>query len=157
MTAPAAVKLPRSPGAFLAKVESAPARAAKDAQEKIAELIRSRGSQLHSPLLSALAGRIAQQSMTGEDVFAKVKVLIQELIERLLQEASNEAGHKGWCDKSLADARQKRENAAEQVTELNGNMAELEATRDALQMELEELEKQIAELIVKRTEAEDLR
>jgi hypothetical protein len=145
--------------AFLAKVSVAAIHGSgRGDVQTVEELIRSSGTQLHSALLTALAGRIAQEGQAkGTDVFAKVKVLIQELIERLLTEATNEAGHKGWCDKSLADARQKRDNAAEQVEGLNGNMAELEATRDTLQVDLKELEKNIDELIAKRTDAEQLR
>jgi len=56
-----------------------------DGRDAIAEVLKISGANLKSTLLTALASRIAA------DPFAKVKQLIQELIERLLQEASNEA------------------------------------------------------------------
>merc|ERR1719499_2845656 len=80
----------------------------------VVALLRQQGSKLKSTLLTALAGKIAA------DPFAKVKQLIQELIERLLTEAANEANQKGWCDKATKDAEQKREYAAEEIEELNG-------------------------------------
>merc|ERR1719201_1732614 len=71
------------------------------AQQAVADLLGAQGKKIKSTLLVRLASQIAS------DPFAKVKKLIQELIERLLQEAANEANQKGWCDKATADAEQK--------------------------------------------------
>jgi len=93
-------------------------------------------------------------SQISVDHFAKIKKLISELIERLLQEAANEANQKGWCDKSMADAKQKRSYASEKIKTLNGKMSELEATRNKLAEELSILEKEIAELEAAQEKAE---
>jgi len=106
----------------------------------VAELLKNNGVRLKSTLLTALASRIAA------DPLAKVKTLIQELIERLMQEAGNEANQKGWCDKATADATQKRDYAAEDIRSLNGDMANLEAVRDKLTEELVELERNIKDI-----------
>merc|ERR1719327_571708 len=63
-------------------------------RQMIISLLKGKGQELKSTLLTSLASRIAA------DPFAKIKKLIQELIERLLQEAANEANQKGWCDKA---------------------------------------------------------
>merc|ERR1711972_1097909 len=111
-----------------------------------AALLRRKGDALHSAVLASLAGTLSK------DPFAKVKTLIQELIERLMQEAANEADHKGWCDKALTDAKQKRDYAAREIRELNGQMADLESVRDklteettTLQTEMDELDKEYNE------------
>merc|ERR1719183_552491 len=104
--------------------------------------------QLKSTLLTALASRIAA------DPFAKIKKLIQELIERLLTEAANEANQKGWCDKATADATQKRTYAADEIEGLNAKMAKLAALSDKLGEELKTLNKEIKELNDSRAEAE---
>jgi len=96
----------------------------------VVNLLRNKAVQLKSTLLTSLASQIAA------DPFAKIKKLVQELIERLLQEAANEANQKGWCDKASADAKQKRDNSATKVKELNAEMAELEALRDKLTREI---------------------
>jgi len=83
--------------------------------------------------------------------------LIQEVIERLLKEAGSEANQKGFCDKALGDARQKRDNAASEVEELNGEMAELESIRDKLANELDALAEEIVGLNKAQTEAKDQR
>merc|ERR1719399_1878723 len=114
-------------------------------------LLRTKGSQIKSTLLTELASQISA------DPFAKVKKLIQELIERLLQEAANEANQKGWCDKALSDAEQKRDYAAAEIAELNAEMAKLEAVRDKLIAELKVLAEEIAELKAARKKAEKLR
>jgi len=114
----------------------------------VVALLRQQGSKLKSTLLTALAGKIAA------DPFAKVKQLIQELIERLLTEAANEANQKGWCDKATKDAEQKRDYAAEEIATLNSEMAELEALIDKLTVELADLAKAIKELEDAREKAE---
>jgi len=109
-------------------------------RDVIVDLLKSRGAALKSTLLTALASQIAK------DPFAKIKTLIQELIERLLQEANNESNQKGWCDKATADATQKRDYAAEEVRSLNSEMAKLEAVRDQLKEELDVLAKEIKDI-----------
>merc|ERR1719401_1833940 len=96
------------------------------AKEAVIDVLRTEGNKMKSMLLLRLASQIAA------DPFAKVKKLIQELIERLLTEAASEANQKGWCDKAQADAKQKRDYASEEVEILNGEMAELEARRNKL-------------------------
>merc|ERR1719469_384629 len=116
-------------------------------RDVVVRLLRAQGKELRSTLLTALASKIAG------DPFAKVKSLIQELIERLLQEAANEATQKGWCDKATADAKQKRDFAAEEIASLNAEMEKLEADRDRLSEELLKLGEDISELTTARSNA----
>merc|ERR1711904_174233 len=99
---------------------------AADGRQAVMALLRKEGMALHSTMLTALASQIAA------DPFAKIKKLIQELIERMLQESANEANQKGWCDKALGDAEQKRDYTTEKLAALNAEMAKLEARRDEL-------------------------
>merc|ERR1719454_1424615 len=114
----------------------------------IVSLLKGKGQQLHSTLLMSLATRIAA------DPFAKIKKLIQELIERLLTEAANEANQKGWCDKAMADAKQKRTYAADEIEDLNAKLAKLEALSDKLGEEIAVLNEDIQKLEASRAEAE---
>merc|ERR1719409_1709748 len=120
--------------------ESTPAESADAGRQAVMMLLRKQGVALHSSMLTSLASQIAS------DPFAKIKKLIQELIERLLQEAANEGNQKGFCDKALGDAEQKRDMNAEKLEALNAEMAELEARRDTLEEELATLTTEIAEL-----------
>ena len=46
---------------------------------------------------------------SGEDPFAKIKGLIQEMIEKLEADAAKEAGHKAFCDKEMSETKAKKE------------------------------------------------
>jgi uncharacterized coiled-coil DUF342 family protein len=121
------------------------------AKQMVMSLLHNKGMQLKSTLLLSLATQI------GADPFAKIKKLIQELIERLLTEAANEANQKGWCDKALADAKQKRDMSSDKAAELNAQMAKLEATRDKLAEELGVLATEIKELTEAQAKAGKMR
>jgi len=135
----------------LRAVRAEPHKVGGDGRQLVMDLLSSQGTKLKSTLLTSLASQIKA------DPLGKVKKLIQELIERLLTEAANEANQKGWCDKAMADAKQKRDFAAEEIADLNGQMAEGEATRDSLVEDLAVLAKEIGELQAKQKEAEDMR
>merc|ERR1719311_1218079 len=120
-------------------------------RQLIISLLNNKGKELKSTLLSSLATKIAA------DPFAKIKKLIQELIERLLTEAANEANQKGWCDKATADATQKRSYAADKIEDLNAKMAKLAALSDKLEEELKTLNEEIKELQDAQADAEKAR
>lgn len=111
-----------------------------DGRQAVMMLLKKQGMTLHSAMLENLATQIAK------DPFAKITKLIQELIQRLLTEAANESSQKGWCDKSIGDAEQKRDMTTEKLAGLNAEMAEQEARRDELNEELTTLGKEIKAL-----------
>merc|ERR1719515_675607 len=108
-------------------------------RDMIVSMLKGKGQQLKSTLLASLATRIAG------DPLAKVKKLIQELIERLLTEAAN---------KATADATQKRTNAADAIEGLNAKMAKQEALSAKLAEELATLAKEIKALNKAKADAE---
>merc|ERR1719443_452313 len=69
-----------------------------------------------------------------EDPFRKVKKMIKDLITKLMEEAAEEADHKGWCDTELSTNEQTRkektamvETLMEEIAELTKAIAELDA------------------------------
>merc|ERR1719393_1242150 len=64
-------------------------------KEKVIKSLVASGNKLGSAVLASLAMRVSA------DPFIKVKKLIQDLIERLVTEAAEEATKKGWCDTEL--------------------------------------------------------
>merc|ERR1712085_91578 len=70
-------------------------------EERAAEFLRRAAGKLNSRVLSAVAGRVS------DDPFAKVKKMLKDLLVRLMEEANEEAEHKGWCDTELSTNEQK--------------------------------------------------
>jgi hypothetical protein len=139
----------KAPVAFLQRLVQR--HSPDDGRQAVINMLKTSGLKMHSTLLTSLASEISA------DPFAKIKVLIQELIQRLLTEAANEGNQKGWCDKAMADATQKRDYSADKIEELNGEMASLEALRNKLTEEITVLNEESADLDAKRKEATEMR
>jgi hypothetical protein len=120
-------------------------------QEKVAAFLRSRSEQLNSRMLSALAVRVA------DDPFAKVKKMIKDLIVRLMEEANEEAEHKGWCDTELSTNEQTRKEKTQAVETLHAEIDELEASVAKLTEEISGLTAAVAQLDADMAEATQLR
>merc|ERR1719217_2011553 len=74
---------------------------------------------LHSAALAQLANRMTAAARmgaaAGEDPFAKVKGLINDMIAQLLKEAEEEAGHKAYCDKEMTETKAKKEELTDEI------------------------------------------
>jgi len=109
-------------------------------RSKAVALLRAKAQKLHKVWLLHVAERVA------EDPFAKVKTLIQELIERLLKEAEQEANHKGWCDREIALAEQSRDQSADDIKALNEQLEMSEPRRAKLSQRIKELDAELVTL-----------
>jgi len=121
------------------------------AQANAAAFLRRRASELQSRVLSALAER------ASADPFVKVKKMIKDLIVRLMEEANEEAEHKGWCDTELSTNEQTRKEKTEAVETLHAEIDMLEASIAKLTEDIAELTKAVAELDAAMSEATKLR
>jgi chromosome segregation ATPase len=102
--------------------------------------LHSEGRRLGSATLSTLAIKAAA------DPFKKVKKLIKDLITKLLEEANEEATHKGWCDVELETNKQTRNEKSELVITLHAEIDELSASITKLGEEITELTQAVAEI-----------
>merc|ERR1719217_95869 len=107
-------------------------------QTRVAEFLQNRAKQLNSRVLSALAVRVSA------DPFKKVKKMIKDLITRLLEEANEEATHKGWCDTELGTNAQTRKEKTEKVETLHAEIDELTSSIAFLTEEITTLTEQVA-------------
>merc|ERR1719386_366139 len=79
----------------------------------------------------------------GPDPFKKVKALIQSLIEKLLQQMAEEAGHKGFCDTEMGKAKTSRNFEHERTQKLSAELSKLEVFKEQLTEEIETLTKEL--------------
>merc|ERR1719181_1303437 len=78
--------------------------------------------------------------------FGKVKKMIKDLIVKLMEEATEEAEHKGWCDTELTTNKQTRDKKTAEVNELNSDIEDLTATIQELTQDVADLTKAVKEL-----------
>jgi hypothetical protein len=102
-------------------------------------------------VLSALSVRVA------EDPFVKVKKMIKDLIVRLMEEANEEAEHKGWCDTELSTNEQTRKEKTSAVETLHAEIDELTASIAKGTQEITDLTAEIADLDKAVAEATEIR
>merc|ERR1712217_859201 len=125
--------------------------AAKEPQQRAADFLRDRASVLNSRVLSALSVRVA------DDPFTKVKKMIKDLIVRLMEEANDEAEHKGWCDTELSTNEQTRKEKTEAVETLHAEIDQLEASIAKLTADIQELTEAVAALDAAMAKATTIR
>jgi hypothetical protein len=112
-----------------------------------------KAERLHSRLLSTLA------LSAREDPFAKVKKMITDMITRLMQQANEEAQHKGWCDTELTENEQTRTSRKSQVELLsseieqkNSHVMKLSSEITKLSQDLSDMASQLATMQTTRQE-----
>merc|ERR1712151_434436 len=108
-------------------------------------------NRLHSTVLSAIAVR------ANADPFSKVKKMIKDLIMGLMEEANEEAEHKGWCDTELSTNEQTRKEKTEAVETLHAEIDELEASIAKLTEDIADLTKAVADLNAAMAKATEIR
>jgi chromosome segregation ATPase len=104
------------------------------------DVLMTAAKKLHAPELSALAMQMRA------DPFAKIKKLIQGLIERLVKEAAEEATQKGFCDTEMGKARHSRDQSVGKVEETSSAIKQGEASRKKLTMKIERLGQEVSDL-----------
>jgi len=122
------------------KVQDVSVASLEARKQKALEIIASEGRRIGSAILMSTALKL------GPDPFKKVKVLIQALIERILQEMADEAGHKGFCDTELGKARTSRDFEHEKTQKLSAKLQKLEVDKATFEENIVTLTAELADL-----------
>mmetsp|Transcript_154727 Transcript_154727/g.273307 ORF Transcript_154727/g.273307 Transcript_154727/m.273307 type:complete len:678 (-) Transcript_154727:50-2083(-) len=122
-----------------------------ESQTRAVVYLQQQAKLLNSRLLSTVSAHVA------DDPFVKVKKMIKDLIIRLMEEANEEAEHKGWCDTEMTTNEQTRKEKTASVAALSAEIDILEASIAELSESITELTKAVAELEAKMSEATTLR
>merc|ERR1719393_1151226 len=122
---------------------------------EVVTLVKKLAKQHHSAALAQLASRIkaVMSYGGGDDVFAKVKSLISDMIAKLEKEAEAEATEKAYCDEEMSKTEAKKGELEGVITELTSKIdlnsaksAELKGEVKTLQAELATLAKEQASM-----------
>merc|ERR1712060_390506 len=120
-------------------------------RSNLVSYLSEQGKKLNSRVLMALAQRVQ------DDPFRKVKKMIKDLIVRLMEEANEEAEHKGWCDTELSTNEQTKKEKTEAVETLHAEIDQLEASIAKLTEDIAELTEAVAALDAAMAKATKLR
>jgi len=130
-----------------------------DDVSEVARMIRHLGRQQKDFALGLLSTQIssAAQSSQGADVFAKIKGLIEKMIQRLLDDAKAEAGHKAYCDKEMAETEAKKAEHEEDIEHLSSKIKRGESSKAKLTAEIAELEAELGQIAQSQKEMDSQR
>jgi len=142
-------------GAALNQVSFLQTRSDSAIEESV-RLVRDLAGKHHSNMLTQLAAKMIS-SMHGADQFKKVKGLIRDMIARLEAEAAADAAKKAWCDRNLADSRQKKSEKTNEIAKLTTRIDKNTATSSQLKEEVATLQGQLAKLAQSQAKMDQMR
>merc|ERR1719160_253743 len=95
--------------------------------------------------------------MGEEDVFAKIKGLISDMITKLEEDAKGEADQKAYCDKEMSEASTKKGEKEYAIEKLSTKIDGMTSQSAQLKEEVATLQKELAELASAQSEMDKLR
>merc|ERR1719171_2930764 len=123
--------------------------------------VRDLARKTNSPALTQLASRMSSAMRlgvaAGEDPFAKVKGLIEDMIATLESDAEADASHKAYCDKEIGETTAKKDELQAESDKLSTSIAQKKAASAKLKEEVAALQKELADMASAKAEADKLR
>jgi hypothetical protein len=130
---------------------------AKQVKDRVVGMLQELATKDDSDSISLLAQRVEAASMMGEDPFAKIKGLIQEMIEKLEADAAKEAGHKAFCDKEMSETKAKKEEKESDLGTLSTKIDKATSKIAKLKEEIATLQEELAAIAKAQAEADEIR
>jgi len=125
---------------------------------QVVRFFRELAQQKHFPALAQLSLRMDAAIRASEgDPFAKVKGLIQDMIETLEKEAEADATEKAYCDKELAESNAKKDAKTTEIKKLSTKIDQMTSRSAQLKGEVAELEKGLSALAKAQAEMDKIR
>jgi len=123
----------------------------------VQKLANEDGTEALAQLLVRIKTTMGQAELDGDDPFAKVKGLIQDMIEKLVADAQKEAAHKAFCDEEMSETKAKKEDKEDELDTLSTKIDQATAKIAKLKEEVATLEAELAEIARVQKEADKLR
>jgi len=120
-------------------------------RQRVVQKLKSMSSKFSSYALMEVAGAAAT------DPFAKVKGLIEGMIEKLVTEANEQATQKAFCDEEIGKSNSAKAEKTMTIDQLSSRMDKASATKGLLEQKVKTLEAEIAALDKGTAEATKIR
>merc|ERR1719364_596504 len=131
------------------------------ANAEVVRLVKKLAKEHHSAALAQLASRIGSVlrygAADGDDVFAKVKSLITDMISKLEAEAKSEATEKAYCDEELAKTEAKKSELESDISKLASKIDLAAAKSAGLKEDVKTLQAELATLSKEQAEMDSIR
>jgi DNA repair exonuclease SbcCD ATPase subunit len=126
----------------------------------VTNMVKKLAKRHHSSALSQLASRIGvvmQYGGASQDVFAKVKGLINDMIAKLEKEAEEDAAEKAYCDEEMSKTEAKKTELEDDIEKLSTKIDENAAKSTKLKGEVTELQASLAKMAKEQEEMDTTR
>jgi len=135
------------------------AKSTDDAGAKIVSMLQGLGKSSKDVALSQLALRVkaAVEMQSGQDPFAKVKGMIQEMIDKLVADAAAEASHKAFCDKEMSESKEKIDDHTSTIEKFTTRKDKAVAAIEKLTEEIATLQSELSEMAKQQLAMDQMR
>merc|ERR1719454_2790832 len=139
--------------------QASKAKSTSEAADKVVSMLQTLGKSNKDVALSQLALRVkaAVEMQTGADPFAKVKGMIQEMIDKLVADAAAEASHKAFCDKEMSESKAKIEDHTSTIDKFTTRKDKATAAIEKLREEIATLQGELATIAKQQAEMDKMR
>lgn len=107
-------------------------------QVSVANFLKQRGAHIDSRILALIGAKAANEPLK------KIAKMIKDMVVKLLEQANEDAEHKGFCDSELATNKQTRDDRSEKVELLNSQIETLGADIAQLAEEMVQLTQDVS-------------
>jgi len=132
-------------------------RKTTEVYSNIEKTIKELGRKFNEGSFVQLAGQIRATVSMNDDPFAKVKGLIQDMIQKLITQAEEEASHKAFCDKETSENEAKRDRLQAEDNKLSTRLEKAQAGIANLKQQIADLNKALAEIAQSQKQMDAMR
>jgi len=128
---------------------------------EIVVMLKNLAKKQHSSALAQLSSRVEAVAKyggtAGEDVFAKIKGLITDMIAKLEKEAQDDATEKAFCDEEMAKTEAKKADLESTVDALTSKIDQASATSAKRKSQVKDLQARLASIQKEQADMDSIR
>jgi len=128
-------------------------------RQEVVTVVSNLAKTHHSAALAQLASRMSAviKYGGGDDVFAKIKGMVGDMIAKLEKEAEEDATEKAYCDEEMAKTEAKKADLEGDLSKVTAKIDQAAATSAKRKGQVKELQAQLATLAKEQAEMDSIR